>query len=154
MQKSWALSMLKNPCVLTLMDSQHVKRSETLHESPRQYFCNISWSLWNEISPTNSVLVVSVILTLFVNILSPDNKYCHSIKGVFKATNAEAIISKSKNIFSTFSAFPEPTSNLTYFENKDEHQRLFLSEIINSKKWGYLNAKTAPCQNTYGQWTC
>ena len=72
--------MLKNPCVLTLMDSQHVKRSETLHESPQQYFSHIFLSLWKEISSKNSVSVVSVILTLFVNIFSPDNKYSVSVK--------------------------------------------------------------------------
>ena len=72
--------MPKKPCVITLMESQHVKRSETLHESPWQCFCHLFWSLWKEISPKNSVLVVSVILTLFANILAPDNKYSVSVK--------------------------------------------------------------------------
>ena len=66
--------------VITLMDNQHVKRSKTLHESARQFFCNISWSLWNEISSKSSVFVVSVILRLFVNILAPDSKYSVSVK--------------------------------------------------------------------------
>ena len=59
-----------------------------------------------------------------------------------------------KNIFYINSAFAEATSNLEYFEKKDEPQRLFVSEIIDSKERGYLNAKKAPCQNTYGQSTC
>ena len=72
--------MHKKSCVRTLMDSQHVKGSETLLKSARQYFCHIFWSLWKEISSKNSVLVVSEILRLFVNILTPDDKYSLSVK--------------------------------------------------------------------------
>ena len=72
--------MMKKPNRRTLMDSQHVKGSERLLKSARQYFCQISWSLWKEISSKNSVLVVSEILRLFVNILTPDEKYSLSEK--------------------------------------------------------------------------
>ena len=72
--------MPKKPCVRTFMDSQHVKVSEGLHKSVRQYFCHIFWSLWREITSQNSVsvegnqlekvyLLVSKILRLFVNAL-------------------------------------------------------------------------------------
>ena len=73
--------MPKKLRVGTFMDSQHVKGSERLLKSARQYFCQISWSLWKEISSKNSVLVVSEILRLFVNILTPDDKYSVSVKG-------------------------------------------------------------------------
>ena len=33
--------MPKKPLIRTLMDSQHVKRSERLLKSARQYFCHI-----------------------------------------------------------------------------------------------------------------
>ena len=33
--------MPKKPCVRTLLDSQHVKGSETLLKSARKYFCQI-----------------------------------------------------------------------------------------------------------------
>ena len=66
--------------IRTLMDSQHVKVSETLHKSARLYFCQILWSLWKEITSKNFVLVVSKILRLFVNILTPDRKYSLSVK--------------------------------------------------------------------------
>ena len=64
----------------TLMDSQHVEGSKTLFKSARQYFCHIFWSLWKKMSSKNSVLVVSEILRLFVNILTPDDKYSVSVK--------------------------------------------------------------------------
>ena len=72
--------MSEKPSVRTLIDSQHVKGSETLQKSIRQYFCQFFWSLWKKISSKNSFLVVSEILRLFVNILTPDDKYSLSVK--------------------------------------------------------------------------
>ena len=49
--------------------------------------------------------------------------------------------SRNRTIFSNFfSAFPKSTENFEYFRKKDELQRLFVSEIIDCKMWGYLNA--------------
>ena len=73
--------MPKKPRVRTLMDSQNVKRSKTVPNSARQYFCHIFWSFWKEIGSKNSVLAVSEIIKLFVNILTPDDKYSLSVKG-------------------------------------------------------------------------
>ena len=39
------------------------------------FFCHIFWTHWNKISSKNSVLVLSGILRLFLNILTPDEKY-------------------------------------------------------------------------------
>ena len=72
--------MPKKPSVRTLIDSQHIKGSERLLKSARQYFCHIFWSLQKEISCKNSVLIVSKILRMFVNILTPDEKYRLSVK--------------------------------------------------------------------------
>ena len=72
--------MSKKPRVKTLMDSQHVRGLETLHKSAMQYFGHIFWSLWKEISSKNSLLVVSEVLRLFVNTLTPDDKYSLSVK--------------------------------------------------------------------------
>ena len=75
--------MPKTPRIRTLMDSQHVKEPETLFKTEWQYFSQIFWSLWKKISSKNSVLVVSSILTLFVNILTPDDKCSLSVKASF-----------------------------------------------------------------------
>ena len=72
--------MPKKIPVRNLMDSQHVKVSERLLKSARQYFCHIFWSLWKNMSSKSSLLVVSEILRLFVNILTPDEKYSLSVK--------------------------------------------------------------------------
>ena len=72
--------MPKKPRARTLMDSQHVKGTERQLKSGQQIFCHIFLSLWKKISSKNSVLVVSEILRLFVNILTPDDKYSLSVK--------------------------------------------------------------------------
>ena len=72
--------MPQNPSVRTLMDSQHVKVPETLLQSEWQYFFRIFWSVGNKMSYEKSFLVVSEILRLFVNMLTPDDKYTLSLK--------------------------------------------------------------------------
>ena len=114
----------------------------------------------------NSALVVFEILRLFVNILKPSDKYSLSVKRVFNTTNSNAFISKSKclaqpvqihlspnqnRLAQFFSAF---TKHLEYFKKKDEPWKLFVSEIVDWKKRGYLNAGKAPCHSTYGHSTC
>ena len=72
--------MQKKPSVRTLMESQDVKESDILLKSARKYFCHIFYSLLKEISSKNSVSLVSEMLRLFVNILTPDDKYSLSVK--------------------------------------------------------------------------
>ena len=72
--------MPKNPRLRTLTDSQYVKVSETLSKTAWQYFCHVVWSFGKKISSENSVLIVSEILKLFVNILTPDEKNSLSVK--------------------------------------------------------------------------
>ena len=62
------------------MDSHHVKVSERLLKSAVQYFYHIFLSLQKEIGSKNFVLAVSEILRLFVNILTPNDKYSLSVK--------------------------------------------------------------------------
>ena len=65
------------------------------------------------------------------------------------------LLSQNQKTFGQFlSAFPESIKNLEYYENKDEPRRLFVSEILNNKRRGYLNPRKAAYQNTYRQSTC
>ena len=72
--------MPQTPLVRTVMDSQNVKAYETLLKSARQSFSPVFWKLSNKICSKNYVLVVSEILWLFLNILTPDDKYSLSVK--------------------------------------------------------------------------
>ena len=83
----------------TLKESQHVKGSETLLKSARQNFWHIFWSLWKEISSKSSVLVISEILRLFVNILTPDDKYSLSVKAGVQRNQFKSNYVKIKKYF-------------------------------------------------------
>ena len=72
--------MFKKSRVRRLIYSQHVKGSKTLLKSVWQYFCRVFWSVWNKMTLKNSLSVVSETLRLFVNILTPDDKYTLSVK--------------------------------------------------------------------------
>ena len=62
------------------MDSQHVKGSQTLIKLTQHYFCQIFLTLLKKIISKNSFLVGSEIFRLFVNKLTPDDKYSLSLK--------------------------------------------------------------------------
>ena len=94
--------MPKEPRIRTLMDSQHVKVFETLHKSEPQYFFHIFWPLWKEISRKNLVLVVSEIYRLFVNILTPDDKYSLSVKSSGYWNQFKCYYLKIKKYFRNF----------------------------------------------------
>ena len=50
-------------------------------------------------------------------------------------------LSQNQKLFTHFfPAFPKSTYHLEHFEKEDEPQRIFVSEIIDCKKPGYLNA--------------
>ena len=94
--------MPKKPRDRTLMDSQHVKGSGRLLKSARQYFSNIFWSLWKQISSKDFVLVVSEILRHFVNILALDDKYSLSVKASVWPNQVKYIYLKFKKDFLSF----------------------------------------------------
>ena len=72
--------MLKKLRVRSLIDSQHVKETKTLLKSAPECLHYIFWLLSKKIGSKNSFSQVSEILTLFVRILTPDNKYILSVK--------------------------------------------------------------------------
>ena len=84
----WTVNILKGP-----------KYCLTLHSSIVLILFDNSEK---KISCRNSVLVLSEILRFFVNKLTPDDRHSLSVKARSNATNSNAIIAKSKNIFSSF----------------------------------------------------
>ena len=93
--------MSKKLRVRTLMESQYVEGSETLHKCARQYFCHIFWSLWKKISWKSSGLVVSATLRLFFNILTPDDQYSLS-KSECLRQSIQIQLSPNQKLFSQF----------------------------------------------------
>ena len=72
--------MPKKPRVRTLMDGQHVKESERLLKSVRQFCCHFFLLLRKKSDQKKYFLVVSEILKLFVKILTPNDKHSISVK--------------------------------------------------------------------------
>ena len=144
--------MCKKPRVRTVMDSQHVKVADRLLKSTRQYFFHFFWSPLKKPSSENSVLVVSKILRLFVNIFTPDDKYSLSVKasvyGYQFKCNYLKIIQYFLNFFLHF-------GNLYKIWNPLK-QNMSLGGNVLMKLYTakYLDAQKASCQNTYGQSPC
>ena len=83
-----------------------------------------------KINSKNSFLEVSEILRLFVNILTPDDKYSLS-KNECLTQPIQMQLSQNLKIFSKFfSASPESTYNLEYFEKKLAPGRFILTEKL------------------------
>ena len=63
-----------------------------------------------------------------------------SIRGIFRNQSKRICFKKPKTFSLYFVAFLETTRNFYHFRKKIEHHSLSISEIIHSKKRGYLNA--------------
>ena len=96
-----------------------------------------------------SALVRSQILGLFVNTLTAEYKYSRRNMQTF-AQQVQTPLSLKQKIFSTFFiAFLESTWNGEHFQKKGEFSSLSISEIIDSKRGGYLSAWKALLQNSF-----
>ena len=67
----------------------------------------------------------------------------------FDATSSDEIIFKTKDFFGIFIAFLKSTWNGEHFQKKGESSTLSISEIIDSKRAGYLSAWKALLQNCF-----
>ena len=101
-----------------------------------------------------SVLVGSKILGLFVNTLTAE--YTYSRRNMQTLTQqVQSPLSLKEKIFSGFLiAFLKSTWNGEHFEKKRESSSLSISEIIDSKRGGYLCAWKALLQNSFRESTC
>ena len=96
-----------------------------------------------------SALVRSKILGLFVNTLTAEYTYSRRNMQTF-TQQVETPLSWKQMIFSGFFiTFLKSTWNGEHFQQKGESSSLSLSEIIDSKRRGYLNAWKALLQNSF-----
>ena len=101
-----------------------------------------------------SALVRSKILGLFVNTLTAE--YTYSLHNMQSLTQqVQTPLSLKQKAFSGFlTAFLKSTQNGEHFQKKVESSNLSISEIIDSKRGGYLSAWKALLQNSFRQYTC
>ena len=129
--------MAKKPRVRTLMESQHVKVSETLLNPLRQQFCHIFLIKLKEFQ-FEKFLVSSIwkIETIYSRI---DSQW-----QVFSLCKSEYLMKsirmqfspKPKMFWQIFSAFLTSKSNFEHFEKRDERHSSFITKLIDWEKRG------------------
>ena len=86
-----------------------------------------------------SVLVTSEIFRMFVNTLTPDDKYSRRNMQIFWQHFKKLLSQKGKTFCGFFIAFLKWTWNLEHSDQKEEYPRRIITEIIASKRDVYLN---------------
>ena len=84
-------------------------------------------------------LVTSEISRLFVNTLSPDNKYSRRYMRIFWQQLQTLLSQKWKSFFRLLVAFLKCSLNLKHSEKKEEYPSLIITEIIASERDIYLS---------------
>ena len=86
-----------------------------------------------------SALVTSEIFRLFVNTLTPDDKYSRRNMQIFWQQFKTPLSQKAKTLCEFFIAFLKCAWNLKHSEKKEEYPSLINTEIIASKRDVYLS---------------
>ena len=96
-----------------------------------------------------SALVRSKILGLFVNTLTAEYTYTGRNMQTLTQQVQTSLSLKQKIFCGFFIAFMKFTWNGEHFQKKGESSSLSISEIIDSKRGGYLSAWKALLQNSF-----
>ena len=86
-----------------------------------------------------SALVTSEILRLFLNTLTPDDKYSRPYMQIFWQQLQTTLSEKGKTLCGFFLAFLKCAWNLEHSLNKEEYLSRIITEIIASERDVYLN---------------
>ena len=105
--------------------------------------------IWDKLSWKKPALVRSKIVGLFVNTLTAEYTYSHRNMQTFTQKVQTTLSLKQKTFSGFFIAFLKSTWNGEHFQKKRESSSLSISEIINSKRGGYLSAWKALLQNSF-----
>ena len=96
-----------------------------------------------------SALVRSKILGLFINKLTAEYTYSGRNMMILTQQVQTPLSLKQKTFSRFFIVFLKSTWNGEYFQKKGESSSLSISEIIDSKRSGYLSAWKAILQNSF-----
>ena len=81
-----------------------------------------------------SAVITSEIFRLFVNTLTPDDKYSLRNMQIFWEQLQTLLSQKEKTFWGFFIAFPKCAQNLEHCEEKEEYLSLIITEIIASER--------------------
>ena len=96
-----------------------------------------------------SALVRSKILGLFVNKLTAEDTYSRRNMQTFTQQVQTPLSLKQNTFCRFFIAFLKSKWNWEHFQKKGEFSKLSISEIIDSKRGGYLSAWIDLLQNSF-----
>ena len=102
-----------------------------------------------KLSWKRSALVRSKILGLFVNTLTAEYSYSRRNIQTLTQIIQTTLSWKQKTFSAFFIAFLKSTWNGEHFQKKGESSSLSISEIIDSKRVGYLSVWKALLQNSF-----
>ena len=85
-----------------------------------------------------SALVTSEIFRLFLNMLTPDDKYSRRYMQIFWQQLQTTLSQRGKTLCEFFIAFLKCACNLEHSEKKEEYPSLIITEIIVSERYVYL----------------
>ena len=123
-------------------------------KSPWQQFYLKFPLIQDRLSWKTSILVRYKILGLFGKTLTSDPKYCRHYFRQISATCSSTIISKTKHIFWNFCCICTIYRKVRPCWRKNELRSLNISEVIDSEKCEYLNARKLLSFNTLWVSTC
>ena len=132
--------MPEKPYFRTAFGNQPVNGYQTLLKSALHYYYPIFPWVWDKLSWKKSALVRSKILGLFVNTLTAEYTYSGRNMQALTQQVQTSLSLKQKSICQFFIAFLKSTWNGEHFQKKGECSSLSISEIIDSKRGGYLSA--------------
>ena len=142
-------SVPEKPYFRTAFGNHPVNGYQTLLKSARHYYYPIFPWIWDKLSWKKSALVRSKILGLFVNTLTAEYTYSRRNMQTFTQQVQTPLSLKQKSFSGFVIAFLKSTWNGEHFQKKGESSSLSISEIIDSKRGGYLSAWKALVQNSF-----
>ena len=111
------------------------------------YFPIFPW-IQDKLSWKQFALIISEIFRLFVNTITPDDKYSHHNMKILLQQLQTPLSHKEKIFFGFFIAFPKYARNSETSLKKEEHASLIITEIIASERDVYLSVWKVLLQNT------
>ena len=120
--------MSKKSCFRGPFDKQHGKRVQLLFKSASQHLYHIQWSLPNQLSREESLLLTWKILGLFVNTLAADEKYAVLNRNNLTIPIQMQLSQKQKDFSELFAEILESKINFEHLERKDDPHSFCISK--------------------------
>ena len=148
MLKDVATYTSKRSSLRTPFANERVNGFQTLLKSAPHHYYPLFSSIRGILSCKKSSLVWCEILKLFVNVWTADDNYSGSNMKNLRRQFQTPLSQKPKSYSGFFIAFLKYAWNLEHFQKKDEYPSLIISELIDAKRRGYLNAWKVLLPNT------